>query len=105
VVFGAVGLLSAISLMRGRRRPRVRWALPIAAALGLLALLGTEGDNTDLGAHLFGFLSGVPLGLGAEFLIARYGFPGRKWNALLALGCVVVVLASWWMALTAGRLQ
>jgi membrane associated rhomboid family serine protease len=105
LVFGAVGLLSAISLMRGRRRPRVRWALPIAAALGLLALLGTEGDNTDLGAHLFGFLSGVPLGLGAEFLIARYGFPGRKWNALLALGCVVVVLASWWMALTAGRLQ
>jgi membrane associated rhomboid family serine protease len=99
LVFGAVGALAALSMVRFRRIRKKRWALPIAAALALLALLGTEGKNTDLGAHLFGFLFGLGLGLSAEYLVGRYGRPGRTLNALLALASCVVVVAAWWAAL------
>ena len=102
LVFGAVGILAAISAVRYRQQLRRRRALPVAAALALLALLGTEGKNTDLGAHLFGFGFGIGLGLATESLVARYGRPGPVANAILALLCALVVLASWWAALVPG---
>jgi membrane associated rhomboid family serine protease len=98
-VFGAVGILAAISLVRYRNNLRTRWMLPVAAALALLALLGTEGKNTDLGAHLFGFIYGGFLGLITEYLINRHGRPGWFLNALLALSSIAVVVAAWWEAL------
>jgi len=101
-VFGAVGILAALSLVRYRQRLQRRRALPVASALALLALLGTEGKNTDLGAHLFGFLFGIGLGLITEYLPGRYGRPGRLLNALLAMLGTVVVVASWWAALEFG---
>ena len=99
-VFGAVGILAAISLVRYREQLRQRWPLPVASALALLAVLGTEGRNTDLGAHLFGFVYGVCLGLIAEYLIGRHGRPGRLLNALLALLCCGIVATAWVLALT-----
>jgi len=78
-VFGAVGILAALSMVRYGRNLRRRWMLPVAAALALLALLallGTEGKNSDLGAHLFGFIYGGCLGLITEYLIGRHGRPG-----------------------------
>jgi rhomboid protease GluP len=98
-VFGAVGILGALSMMRYRHHLRRRWPVPIAAALSLLALLGTEGKQTDLGAHLFGFLFGFALGLLAECLVGYFGRPGRLVNALLALSSACVVLGAWWAAL------
>jgi membrane associated rhomboid family serine protease len=83
-VFGAVGLLAALSLVNFRNQLRRRWPLPVAAALGLLALLGSEGEHTDLGAHLFGFSFGIFLGLATGLLLGRFGQPGRV-NALLAV--------------------
>jgi membrane associated rhomboid family serine protease len=101
-VFGAVGILAALSLVRYGQQLRWRWPLPVASALALLALLGTEGKNTDLGAHLFGFLFGICLGLITGYLLGRYGRPGRLLNALLALFSAVVVVAAWWAALEFG---
>lgn len=103
-IFGAVGLLAAISMVRYRHnlRSRRRWTLPIAAALGLLAMLGAGGENTDLGAHLFGFLFGLPLGIGAELTIERYGRPGKKVNVLMVLSVIVLITGSWWLALRYG---
>ena len=100
-VFGAVGLLAAISMVRYRHnlRSRRRWTLPVAAALGLLAMLGAGGENTDIGAHLFGFLFGLPLGLGAELAVERWGRPGRMANGLLALSALGIVIGAWWSAL------
>lgn len=100
-VFAAVGLLAALSTVRYRQNLRKRWLLPAAAALSLLALLGTEGKNTDLGAHLFGFICGGGLGLVTEYCIARYGQPGRVLNVLLAILTAVIVLTCWMLALTA----
>jgi len=101
-VFGAVGLLAALSLVYYRHQLRRRWPLPVAAALGLLALLGSEGERTDLGAHLFGFVFGILLGLAAGWLMGRSGRPGRIFNALLALASAGVVLGAWWAALVSG---
>jgi rhomboid protease GluP len=98
-VFGAVGILAALSLVRYRHQLQHRWPLPVAAALALLALLGTEGKNTDLGAHLFGFVYGGFLGLITEYLIVRRGAPGPVLNALLALISVATVVGAWWAAL------
>jgi rhomboid protease GluP len=64
-IFGAVGALGTLGLVRRRREPtrkRGAW-IPIAAALGLLAMLGTGTGRTDLLAHLFGFFSGALLGV------------------------------------------
>lgn len=99
-IFGAVGILGAINLMRYRKHLQRRWPLPIAAALSLLALMGTEGKNTDLGGHFFGFLSGAVLGLATEWLVGRLGRPGRGLNILLALASAAWVLFSWWKALS-----
>lgn len=101
-VFGAVGILGAISLLRYRHQLQRRWLLPVASALALLAVLGTEGKNTDLGAHLFGFAAGTIFGLLTEHFIARKGQPGRMLNGLLALLSAGVVMVAWWLALKAG---
>jgi len=99
-VFGAVGLLAAVDLLRDRRRLRRRWYLPLAAALALLALLGSGGENTDLGAHLLGFAAGILLGLPAGRLLGRHGRPGPRLNALLALAGLGLVVGAWWAALS-----
>jgi len=64
-IFGAVGVLGTVGLVRKRREPgrrRSAW-IPVAAALGLLAMLGTGTGRTDVLAHLFGFLCGAVLGV------------------------------------------
>ena len=101
-VFGAVGIFSAISMVRYRQRLLRRWFIPVAAGLALLALLGSEGKQTDLGAHLFGFMFGILLGSVTETLTARHGLPGRVLNGLLALICGLVVVTAWWAALEWG---
>ncbi len=98
-VFGAVGILAALSLIRHRHQLLRRWLLPFAAAVALLALLGTEGKQTDLGAHLFGFLFGIGLGLLAGYLLGGQGRPGRLLNALLALANAIAVIVAWWRAM------
>lgn len=98
-VFGAIALVAGINLIRYRSSLRRRWVLPLAAALALLALLGAEGERTDVGAHLLGFASGLFLGILAEFLTHRFGRPKGMLNALLALSCVTLLGSAWYAAL------
>jgi membrane associated rhomboid family serine protease len=99
-IFGAVGVLAASSFVRYRHRLRGRRILPVAAALALLATLGTEGANTDLGAHLFGFLWGLALGWLAEGVLEGRGHPGPIVSTLLALASAAAVAGAWYAALT-----
>ena len=101
-VFGVVGMLSVIGMMRHRQNLRRRWLLPVAAALALLALLGTEGKNTDLGAHFFGFICGGVVGLAEEWLIGRYGRPSLRLDRLLGLLAAICVLTAWLLAVSQG---
>jgi len=99
LVFGAVGLLASLNITRHRRLAWKQWFLPFAGAVALLALLGTEGEHTDLGAHLCGFMAGAVMGLPAGYLVGKRGRPGRVPDMMLSLFSASVVVASWMMAL------
>ena len=63
-IFGAVGLLGGVAVVRrGRISSKRRAWLPIAAALALLGMLGTGGERVDIWAHLLGLLVGGVLGI------------------------------------------
>ena len=97
-VFGAVGLLGGLGLVRGLRlglRWRRAW-LPLAACLGILAMLGTA-ERTDIWAHGFGFVSGVGLGLLAAPLVRRP--PGPIPQAGLAVATIGAIVWCWLLAL------
>ena len=68
-VFGALGLLAGYGFYLAFRFPASSpWKsvlVPLGGGLALLGLNGSGGANTDLLAHLFGFLSGTVLGFGA----------------------------------------
>ena len=62
-VFGAVGILCALQAINAVRSGSgwKRTVLVFGAGIALLAFLGTSA-RSDLGAHLFGFFSGVLMG-------------------------------------------
>ncbi len=100
-VFGMVGLLSGLSIVRRRERnePVHRVALPIAGALGILAMVGTAGDRVDVWAHLFGLLSGIPIGIATAWTVhAPLRSPGQLLAGATALAAL---LGSWHLALAA----
>ena len=98
-VFGAVGLLAVINMLYHRPGLWRRWPLPLAAALGLLALLGSSGENTDLGAHLFGFCCGIAFGLLWGKLLPPQLTANRLLSYTLAAVSVGLLGGSWWLAL------
>jgi membrane associated rhomboid family serine protease len=98
-VFGALGLLAGRALVRRRAGGAGggRAAVPVAAALALLAMIGTEGERVDLWAHAFGLAAGVALG--AAVMLAG-GPPTRRWvqaGAGAAAACALV--GAWALAL------
>jgi membrane associated rhomboid family serine protease len=95
-VFAALGLLVTYTWQRGYLRGtpwRARIA-PIVAGLGLLAFTGTAGENTDLGAHLFGFIAGLAAGLAlARFASVAWLRTPRVQRVAGALAAVLLVAA------------
>lgn len=99
-IFGGIGALAAIQLIRRRRGAPVSalkaWA-PLAAGLGLLGFLGTAPDS-DVLAHLFGFAVGVLLGPAA--LRAAAWREHAALQLALSLAAALVVVACWIAAFT-----
>lgn len=98
-VFAAVGLLAVLNMLHFRHSLWRRWPLPVAAAFGLLALLGTGGENTDVGAHLFGFAAGILIGGLTHLLFSWQGLPRDLLNKILAVVSVTLILLAWWLAI------
>ena len=113
-VFGAAGALAGLKavsgeghLLGGNALKLARgkgWLLPVAAALALVASLGTAGENTDIGAHFFGLFAGGVLGLGAGLAATRLGYPngtlGEARSERVNLWCgglAVALLAGAWL--------
>jgi len=97
--FGAVGLLTGLTVAKQRREPssRRRAWLPIAAALALLGMLGTEGARVDIWAHLFGLLVGAVLGVAVGYAAPRP--PGFRIQWVFGSAAIGVLIYSWTLAL------
>jgi membrane associated rhomboid family serine protease len=98
-VFGALGLLALYNLLRYRSSLWRRWPLPLAAALGLLAMLGVGGENTDVAAHLFGFISGAILAVFFTLLPGE-DKTSRRNNLLGGALAFLLMITAWWLAIT-----
>ena len=74
--------------------------MPVMAGLALLALLGSSGERTDLGAHLFGLLCG--LAMGSMVYFPAYDKLRRSvlCQFLLATACLTVPFIAWFSALS-----
>jgi membrane associated rhomboid family serine protease len=103
-IFGAVGLLAAL---RPRGKPGRRWRsprdwAPIAGGVMLLALLGFGDGQTDILAHIFGFASGLVIGL----LLARLGrdwLEDRRAQSISAWSAGAIAALAWLVAILAPR--
>lgn len=95
-VFAAVGMLTALQMLH-KNAPRWKTVLaPLGAGLALLALLGTTGEHTDLGAHFFGFLTGLGTGsLLRATPVISWCRPALVQAGLLAAALALVTF-SWW---------
>ncbi|MET0661311.1 MAG: rhomboid family intramembrane serine protease [Steroidobacteraceae bacterium] len=100
-VFATLGMVAAYA-WRQRANPRMRWAqrmAPLLAGAAVLAMLGSGGENTDVLAHLTGFLSGIALGVAfARVNTRRF----ERTSVQLTTGGIALlsVLAAWVFALT-----
>jgi membrane associated rhomboid family serine protease len=101
-VFAAIGILCGLQLGWDRSSLVRRLILPLGAGAGLLAMLGTEGKQTDLGAHLFGFGCGIACGVLLRLLhLDRMGDRTRLQQLLFAC-CLALVALCWILARRAG---
>jgi len=99
-VFGVLGLLSGLEAWR-RRRLALPWQgawLPLGAGLGVLAMLGAGGGRVDFGAHLFGLLAGMLLGLAMAPWVSPQR-PGTATQLSAGLLASLAILAAWARAL------
>lgn len=97
-VFAALAILAVSTMSLHRTQLWRRWPLPLMAGSALLGLLGTSGEQTDLGAHLFGFLSGGV----CAYISLKLHLPvsiSKRLNSLLALAAFIMVAGSWVAAL------
>ncbi len=99
-VFGMIGLLAAHQMVERKRLPGIRMVVPLMAGAGLLAMLGSSGVRTDLGAHLFGLLAGLFLGVCTGFLPIKRLRKSMFIQNCCLLASVFIVLTCWNLALS-----
>jgi len=99
-IFGTIGILAGYRAVRRRTTTAREILLPLAAGGGLLALLGTGGQRTDLGAHFFGLLVGIALGAALVFLPAqRILVTKTTLQSVLFVATLLIIQLSWWLAM------
>ncbi|WP_052507352.1 rhomboid family intramembrane serine protease [Desulfonatronovibrio magnus] len=93
-VFAAVGIMAITAIKHSRLSVTNAFVLGLA----LLALLGVGGENTDLGAHLFGLLAGFLIGWLA--MVMRDTVENvSKVDFLFGMTAILLVVESWLIAL------
>ncbi len=92
-VFAALGLASGYA-WRARYFRDERWTYrvgPIVGGLALLMYTGTGGSNTDIGAHLMGFVSGFGGGVYLTRFKSRLRSDDlQRGSGVLAVGIIVL---------------
>jgi len=97
-VMGAIGLLVAFQTMKkiklsGFNR---RTIIPFGAGAALIGML-SGGQNTDISAHFFGFITGLAAGLGFSFLQKNIALlkESDKINNYYLFFTLAIILISW----------
>lgn len=94
-VFGSIGILAGYQSLSKRRMAIKEILLPLAGGAGLLAFIGSAGENTDLGAHFFGLLAGIILGIAIAAAPGRRRLTSQAFvQSLLFLLCLSIVVFS-----------
>jgi len=98
-VFATLGLLAGY-VWRGQLMAQDRWSMrfgPIIGGLALLMFTGTGDENTDIGAHLLGFVCGFGSGM-LLTIIGKMPAPPRVQiiSGAMALG---LIATAWVVAL------
>ena len=98
-IFGLIGVLAGLRLADPSRGLKGILG-PLGAGAGLLAMLGSGGARTDLGAHLWGMLVGLFCGILCHQVLNR-SRPGawRFWQETWAASTLLLVLVAWHLAL------
>lgn len=98
-VFAVIGMLAVLSHQGRKKFTGSHFLIPFMAGAALLAVLGSSGEHTDLGAHLFGLLSGLLFG---QFL-SREPLASLRLSPLFQSICFLLFLSlltgSWLLAL------
>jgi membrane associated rhomboid family serine protease len=98
-VFAALGLIAGY-VWRGKMMAQDRWPYrvgPIVGGFALLMYTGTGGENTDVGAHLMGFLCG--LGSGILLSPMRTHLVNSKLQAASGFAAIAIICGAWIIAL------
>jgi len=98
-VFAALGLVAGF-VWRGQLMAQDRWSYrygPIVGGLALLMFTGTGGPETDIGAHLMGFVCGFATGM---LLTVLGPIPTDRRRQTAAGGIALsLILSAWFVAL------
>jgi membrane associated rhomboid family serine protease len=94
-VAGTVARAGPVNVSAWLFRAMHSFFVPMAAGLGLLAMLGSGGENTDLGAHLFGFCSGLVTGLPLGLFVRSHGPLARPVDRFAAWLCLLMIIVAW----------
>ncbi len=98
-VFATLGLLAGY-VWRGQFMAQDRWSTrfgPIVGGLALLMFTGTGDQNTDIGAHLLGFVCGFGMGM-LLTVVGKMPAPPRV-QAAAGAAAVGLIAIAWIVAL------
>jgi len=98
-LFASIGILSSFQFQRHRVYGRFSRWMPLMVACALLAMLGSEGKQTDFGAHLAGLLTGLAVGYALSWQKIRRLRQSLVAQSVLFVFAVVVISACWHLAL------
>ena len=97
MVMASLGLVTAHSLSFGRQEKRTVWiGRGVVGGCLLVVLLGLSPES-DVVAHIGGFVAGIALGISVMPLRRTLFRPSV--NATAVLACAAIVALSWWLAL------
>lgn len=97
-VLGAAGILSALQIAKKRETSMsyIKIYAPFAAGMALLGFL-SGGKNTDISAHLFGFLWGVLIGMFYSTIITKRK-KKKSENIIYATLSIIIIITAWMKA-------
>lgn len=93
-IFGAVGILCALQAMTALFSGRgwKKAVMAFGAGVALLAFMGASA-RSDLNAHLFGFLCGLPMGV--VYRLRKERMPGNKGQVLCGAVAAIILVTAW----------